>query len=169
MKSWKTWARACGKLSTSFLCAVSMAAQSAPMFRASVALVHVDAEVTLDGRTLSGLTKDDFRVFDEQRPQTVVHFASEQEPLDLILLFDFSNSMRPVVQSVAAAARQGLQDCVRATASAYGSSTGAARRSPRLPATSTPWRGPLSKRFPIRVLQAALGFERPWMRRRCGS
>jgi len=87
-----------------------MAAQTAPIFRASVALVHVDAEVTLDGRILSGLTKDDFRVFDERSPQTVVHFASEQEPLDLILLFDFSNSMRPVVQSVAAVARQGLQE-----------------------------------------------------------
>ncbi|HKE23511.1 MAG TPA: VWA domain-containing protein [Bryobacteraceae bacterium] len=87
-----------------------MAAQTAPIFRASVALIHVDAEVTLDGRILSGMTKDDFRVFDEHSPQTIVHFASEQEPLDLILLFDFSNSMRPVVQSVAAAARQGLQE-----------------------------------------------------------
>jgi VWFA-related protein len=80
------------------------------VFRASVALVHVDAEVTLDGRTLAGLTKDDFRVLDERRPQTVLHFASEAQPLDLILLFDVSGSMRPVVQSVASAARQGLQE-----------------------------------------------------------
>src|ERR1017187_5338318 len=84
MNCWKTWARTCGRLSTSFLCAVSMTAQTAPMFRASVALVHVDAEVTLEGRTLAGLTKDDFRVLDERRPQTVVQFASEEQALDLI-------------------------------------------------------------------------------------
>src|ERR1035438_681093 len=110
MNCWKTWARTCGRLSTSFLCAVSMTAQTAPMFRASVALVHVDAEVTLEGRTLAGLTKDDFRVLDERRPQTVVQFASEEQALDLILLFDISGSMRPAVKAVASAARLGLQE-----------------------------------------------------------
>jgi VWFA-related protein len=87
-----------------------MTAQTAPMFRASVALVHVDAEVTLEGRTLAGLTKDDFRVLDERRPQTVVQFASEEQALDLILLFDISGSMRPAVKAVASAARLGLQE-----------------------------------------------------------
>jgi VWFA-related protein len=87
-----------------------MTAQTAPTFHASVALVHVDAEVTLDGRTLTGLTKDDFRVLDERRPQTVVQFASEQQALDLILLFDISGSMRPAVKAVASAARLGLQE-----------------------------------------------------------
>jgi Ca-activated chloride channel homolog len=110
MKYWTIWARTHLRLNAVLVCIASVAAQTAPVFRAGVALVHVDAEVTLDGRTLSTLTKDDFRVFDERRPQTVVHFASEQQPLDLILLFDFSFSMRPVVQSVAAAARRGFQE-----------------------------------------------------------
>ena len=40
-------------------------AQPAPVFRAAVSLVHVDAEVTAsDGRTLTGFSKDDFLVFD---------------------------------------------------------------------------------------------------------
>ncbi len=110
MKYWMTWTRTCIRLNAALMCAVWLAAQTAPVFRAGVALVHVDADVTLDGRTVTGLTMDDFRVFDEGRPQTVLHFASEQQPLDLILLFDFSFSMRPVVQSVAAAARQGFQE-----------------------------------------------------------
>ena len=110
MKFWTIWARTCPRLNAMLVCAASLAAQTAPVFRAGVALVHVDAEVTLDGRTLTGLTQGDFRVFDERRPQTIVYFAAGQEPLDLILLFDFSFSMRPVVQSVAAAARLGFQE-----------------------------------------------------------
>lgn len=80
------------------------------MFRGGVALVHVDAEVTVDGRIVNGLAKEDFRVFDERVEQPVIHFAAEQVPLDLILLFDVSGSMRPAVQAVASAARQGLQE-----------------------------------------------------------
>ena len=84
--------------------------EAAPVFRTGVALVHVDAEVTQDGRTLTGFTKDDFRVFDERKEQPVLHFSAEKEPLDLILLFDVSGSMRAVVESVSAATRQGLHE-----------------------------------------------------------
>ena len=81
------------------------------VFRAGVALVHIDAEVTAaDGRILTGFTKDDFRVFDERKEQPVLQFASGEEPLDLILLFDISDSMRAVVQGVSAAAREGFQE-----------------------------------------------------------
>jgi VWFA-related protein len=93
------------------VCAAALASsQEAPVFRTGVALVHVDAEVTQDGRILTGFTKDDFRVFDERKEQPVLHFSADQEPLDLILLFDVSGSMRVVVESVAAATRQGLRE-----------------------------------------------------------
>ncbi len=86
-------------------------AQKDPVFRTEVALVHVDAEVTAaDGRILTGLTKDDFRILDEHKEQPILHFAAEEEPLDLILLFDVSGSMRAVVQAVSEAARQGLEE-----------------------------------------------------------
>jgi VWFA-related protein len=90
--------------------ALGFCQDAAPVFRTGVALVHVDAEVTQDGRTLTGFTKDDFRVFDERKVQPVLHFSAEEEPLDLILLFDVSGSMRAVVESVAAATRQGLHE-----------------------------------------------------------
>ena len=84
------------------------AAQPASVFRAGVSLVHVDAEViAADGRILKGFSKEDFRVFDQGVPQ-LVHFSVEEQPLDLILLFDISGSMRPVVEQVAGAARRGL-------------------------------------------------------------
>lgn len=86
-------------------------AQPAPVFHADVSLVHVDAEVTAaDGRVLTGFAKGDFRVFDEGKPQELVQFSAEEQPLDLILLFDISGSMRLVVERVAAAARAGLRE-----------------------------------------------------------
>jgi len=89
-----------------FLCA-----QETPVFRSDVSQVHVDAEVlSAEGRTIEGLTKDDFRVFDQNKEQPIVHFSAEEESLDLILLFDISGSMRAVVEGVAAAAHQGLRE-----------------------------------------------------------
>jgi VWFA-related protein len=85
-------------------------AQEAVVFRTGVALVHVDAEVIQDGRIVSDLHQSDFRVLDERKEQAVLHFSAEEEPLDLILLFDISGSMRLVVQGVAAAARQGFRE-----------------------------------------------------------
>src|SRR4051812_9626263 len=96
---------------TLLLAAVCAVAQEPPLFRANVALVHVDAEVTAaDGRLLTGFQKEDFRVFDERKEQPIVNFSAGEEPLDLIILFDVSGSMRPKVQEVAAAARQGVQE-----------------------------------------------------------
>jgi VWFA-related protein len=70
---------------------------------------HVDAEVLgPDGRILTGFHKEDFRVFYERKEQPILQFAAEEQPLDLILLFDIGGSMRGVVQEVADAARQGL-------------------------------------------------------------
>ncbi len=87
------------------------AAQGNVVFRAAVALVHVDAEVTAaDGRILTGFTRDDFRILDEGKEQPILQFAAEEEPLDLILLFDISGSMRAVVQSVAEAAHEGFRE-----------------------------------------------------------
>jgi VWFA-related protein len=93
------------------LFAAMAAAQPASVFRAGISLVHVEAEVvTADGRILTDFSKDDFRVFDQGTPQQLVYFSVEDQPLDLILLFDISGSMRPVVEQVAAAAGQGLHE-----------------------------------------------------------
>ena len=44
-------------------------------------------------RLVTGLDKDDFRVFDDKVEQTVTHFAMEDEPLAVGLVFDVSGSM----------------------------------------------------------------------------
>jgi Ca-activated chloride channel family protein len=86
-------------------------AQDDVVFRSGVVLVHVDAEVTnAEGNIVTGLAKDDFRVLDERKEQPILHFSAEEEPLDLILLFDISGSMRAVVEGVASAAQEGLHE-----------------------------------------------------------
>ncbi len=88
--------------------------QDAPTFRTGVSLVHADAEVvSRDGRILTGFAKEDFRVLDEGKEQAITHFSAGEEALDLILLFDVSGSMRPKVQAVASAAREGVQELRR--------------------------------------------------------
>ncbi len=79
-----------------------------PVFRAELSLVHVDAEVTDGTRTLSGFHKEDFVVKDNGRPQPVLYFSEDVEPLDLILLFDVSGSMRTNLEGVAASSSAAL-------------------------------------------------------------
>jgi Mg-chelatase subunit ChlD len=88
----------------------ALSAQESPVFRTDVSLVHVDAGVVADGRIVTGLTKGDFVIKDEAEPQAIVHFAAEDEPLDLILLFDTSGSMMPAISKVAAAGREALNE-----------------------------------------------------------
>jgi len=46
-------------------------------------------------RPVTGLEKEHFRVFDDKIEQTVTHFAMDDEPLAVGLLFDISGSMGP--------------------------------------------------------------------------
>jgi VWFA-related protein len=93
------------------LCLVpALFAQDAPTFKTRVALVHIDAEVVEEGRTLNGFTADDFRILDQGKPQRLLHLSRGEDPLDIILLFDVSGSMKPKVQQVADAAREGMQE-----------------------------------------------------------
>lgn len=86
-------------------------AQEDVTFKAGVSLVHVDGAVTTpDGRFLTGLTRDDFRVFDEHKEQKLVAFSAGEEALDLVVVFDISGSMLPKVREVANAAKIGFQE-----------------------------------------------------------
>jgi hypothetical protein len=85
--------------------------QNDPVFRTSVSLVRVDAEaIDAGGRVVPGLTKDDFRVLDEGSPQTLVNFSFNEEPLDLILLFDTSGSMHGKLLTVVRATELGFSE-----------------------------------------------------------
>lgn len=83
--------------------------QEAPLFRAGVTLVRVDAQVVRrNGRAITTLAKEDFVVLDEGEPQTIAYFGRENEPLDLLLLLDVSGSMRRSIEEMAASAKAAL-------------------------------------------------------------
>ena len=59
-------------------------------------LVMLDVSVkSVTGEHISGLTKNDFRVYEDGKPQTVSHFSSEDVPVTAGLVIDASGSMRP--------------------------------------------------------------------------
>jgi Ca-activated chloride channel homolog len=93
------------------LCVVGVAAvlaqQKAP-FRARVDIVEVTVSVIdSDGRLVTGLTKDDFQVFEDGIEQTITQFTDQRVPVSLGLLLDASDSMRgqPVVDARSAVDR----------------------------------------------------------------
>jgi VWFA-related protein len=63
-------------------------------FRTGVELINVTATVTDNsGRFVSGLTKEDFRLFEDGDEQEITHFNSERVPVSLGLVIDTSGSM----------------------------------------------------------------------------
>ena len=63
-------------------------------FRTGVELINVNATVTdQGGRFVSGLNKDDFRVYDDEQLQAVTHFNAERVPVSLGIVLDTSGSM----------------------------------------------------------------------------
>ena len=89
---------------------VLSAADEDVVFRSDVSLVRVDAQVLgRDNRTITGLRADDFVLREEGRPQPIRNFASENMPVDVLLLLDVSASMRPHVERIVSASHEALR------------------------------------------------------------
>jgi VWFA-related protein len=72
-----------------------------------VDVVQVTVVVTDgDGRFVRSLTERDFKVFEDDRPQRITHFASENIPLELVAAIDVSSSMRDVIGQVKDSAKR---------------------------------------------------------------
>ena len=90
--------------------AVPALAGDEAVFRSDVSLVRVDAQVVdRDNRAITGLRAEDFVLRDQGKVQPIRNFASENMPVDVLLLLDVSASMRPHVQRVTDAAGQALR------------------------------------------------------------
>ena len=63
-------------------------------FKSGVELVNVTATVSdSNGRFVSGLSQEDFVVYEDNQPQTVTHFSAERVPVSLGIVLDTSGSM----------------------------------------------------------------------------
>jgi VWFA-related protein len=75
----------------------------------SVDIVLANAVVTEGGRFVKGLTRDDFRVFDDGKERPVTSFQSTDAALELVLALDVSASMSTSLGDVKDAARAFLK------------------------------------------------------------
>jgi Ca-activated chloride channel family protein len=91
-----------------------MTAQEAT-FHVDVKLVNIFVNVTdKNGSIVGGLTKDDFAVFEDGRPQEIAIFEKQSEvPLNLTLAIDTSGSVQKDLSDEAAAARHFAHDILR--------------------------------------------------------
>jgi len=74
---------------------LSLAAQNPPSFRVDVPLVTVDVLVSdANGRPVVNLSRDDFFIFEDGRPQVIQNFSTVESPYSILLLLDRSTSMQ---------------------------------------------------------------------------
>jgi VWFA-related protein len=88
--------------------------QSTPddqVIRVNVELIQVDVQVLekKTGRTVGSLSKEDFQLYEDGAQQAIAVLSRDQLPLSVVLLFDLTDSVRPVLQPLAAGALQALQ------------------------------------------------------------
>lgn len=90
--------------------AMQLSAKDDPVvFKSDVAMTRVDAQVVdHDGRAITGLQVSDFVLRLNGRVLPIRNFASENMPIDILLLLDVSGSMQPHVERIASAAQQAL-------------------------------------------------------------
>jgi VWFA-related protein len=77
--------------------------------RVNVDVVQVTVTVSDGkGRFVPGLPQASFHVYEDNKPQAISHFASEDIPLELIVAIDISGSMTPAMTKLKAAVKEFL-------------------------------------------------------------
>ncbi len=86
------------------------AIQSDHTIKTTVEFVTLDAQVLnkKTGRTIGSLRREDFRLFEDGVEQQITFFSQDTLPLSIVLLFDLTDSVRPVLKPLARGAREAL-------------------------------------------------------------
>ena len=83
------------------------AAAQQPTFRSSTQVVSLFATVLdAQNRLVPDLTQDDFQILDNDKPQKLTVFQSENQPITVVVMLDTSGSMTASIQLLKAAAEQ---------------------------------------------------------------
>jgi Ca-activated chloride channel family protein len=84
---------------------LTLIAQQQPPFRSGANTVAVYTTVTdTEGRLATSLTREDFEIYDDGKLQPIALFASEIQPITVVMMLDRSGSMKVNFRLVAAAA-----------------------------------------------------------------
>jgi Ca-activated chloride channel family protein len=96
-----------GTLAACAVAVLGAVPQQPPVFRGAGDAVRVFVTVTdRDGRLVTTLTRDDFEVRDEGKPQPITLFDNTPQPIRLIVMLDVSGSMEGNLQLLRAAGAQ---------------------------------------------------------------
>ncbi len=80
--------------------ALTLLGQEELVFRSNSRFIAVDAQVLVGERSVPGLKREDFRVWDNGRPQTLTSFGAEDQELDVILMLDVSQSTHQIQENI---------------------------------------------------------------------
>lgn len=85
--------------------------ETGQVLRVNVNLVQVDAQVLQKktGRPVGSLSKEDFQLFEDGVPQKIAEVSRDQLPLSVVLLFDLTFTVQPVLKPLAVGAMEALQ------------------------------------------------------------
>jgi Ca-activated chloride channel family protein len=88
-------------------CLAVVALAQQPTFRAGTQLVSVFATVIdTQKRLVPNLVKDDFEIFDNDKPQPIAFFQNEVQPIKVMVMLDTSGSMTMTLDLLREAAEQ---------------------------------------------------------------
>jgi Ca-activated chloride channel family protein len=97
----------CSVLAVVVVLAAVVAAQQQPTFKSGTQIVSVFATVTdAQQRLVPNLVVDDFEVLDNDKPQPLVFFENEVQPITCVVMLDTSGSMTSSIGLLKAAAEQ---------------------------------------------------------------
>ena len=83
---------------------------AAATFRINSDLVLIPVNVVdIRNRQVAGLTREQFKIYDDRVIQSITHFVSEDAPVSLVVVFDASRSMGPKLRS----AREAVAELLR--------------------------------------------------------
>jgi VWFA-related protein len=87
------------------------AAPEGGTYRVTVRVEVVDAQVInkKTGHAADGLKREDFQVYEDNVLQEVTAFSQDELPLSVVILFDLTDSVRPVLKSLSDGALEALQ------------------------------------------------------------
>ncbi|MBL8150439.1 MAG: VWA domain-containing protein [Blastocatellia bacterium] len=73
-------------------------------------VVSVDAQVLVKktGLPVGGLKKEDFLLYEDGVKQEITYFTRDQVPLSVVMLFDLTDTVRPVLKALARGAKEAL-------------------------------------------------------------
>jgi VWFA-related protein len=81
------------------------------VYRLDVHVVFVDAQVVnkKTRHVVGNLARDNFQIYEDKVPQEISTFSQDTLPLSVVLLFDLTDSVRPVLESLGEGALEALQ------------------------------------------------------------